>query len=491
MAITFFYIKEHLYTRLNSDDASELILGKLLASENTLISKNWYYSTELRVLNTNIFYALLFKLTDNFFIVRMVSYLLMWIVLLLIYFGLCKALNIERNKIISACLLFIPFSNYYYSFVLSTAYYIPHIAISFLTIMLLELYLNKKKSVYLISGGALALVAGLGGPRQILVTYLPLFLASLFNCLFTKDKDYSFFKYALIILVCSGIGYLINSRILSNYFAFFNYEDIEFKTFDIDRLISLFNGLILNYGYKIGKVMSSLTITNAIAGICILLSVYAIYYPLKHKEKVSNTYYRFSLFVLFAYLVFMLLYAFTDMFYHERYYLPLIILYVPLITLLFNEVEVNVFNINKNYIYVLFVLMVFVQGVAYMYSYNNFDGNVEQREILKVLEDNDYKNGYASFWNGNVYTELSNGEIEFWVFQDTDLENVQSFDELYQWLQIKDHMSNKPSGKVFVLLSNEEYKSTPLKKYLNEDNVIYNSGNYIIFGYDSYEELVA
>ena len=135
--------------------------------------------------------------------------------------------------------------------------------------------------------------------------------------------------------------------------------------------------------------------------------------------------------------------------------------------------------------------MVFVQGVAYMYSYNNFDGNVEQREILKVLEDNDYKNGYASFWNGNVYTELSNGEIEFWVFQDTDLENVQSFDELYQWLQIKDHMSNKPSGKVFVLLSNEEYKSTPLKKYLNEDNVIYNSGNYIIFGYDSYEELVA
>ena len=153
MAITFFYIKEHLYARLNSDDASELILGKLLASENTLISKNWYYSTELRVLNTNIFYALLFKFTNNFFIVRMVSYLLMWIVLLLIYFGLCKALNIERNKIISACLLFIPFSNYYYSFVLSTAYYIPHIAISFLTIMLLELYLNKKKSVYLISGG--------------------------------------------------------------------------------------------------------------------------------------------------------------------------------------------------------------------------------------------------------------------------------------------------------------------------------------------------
>ena len=295
----------------------------------------------------------------------------------------------------------------------------------------------------------------------------------------------------MIILVCSGIGYLINSKILSNYFTFFNYEDIEFKTFDINRLVVLINGFILNYGYQVGGVLSATTIVNTIAAVNILFSIYAIYYPLKHKEMVSYTYYRFALFILFDYLIFVLLYVFTNMAYVDRYYLPLTILYIPLITLFFNEVEINIFNINKKYIYVLFVLMVFVQGVAYMYSYNNFDGNVEQREILKVLEDNDYKNGYASFWNGNVYTELSNGEIEFWVFQDTDLENVQSFDELYQWLQIKDHMSNKPSGKVFVLLSNEEYKSTPLKKYLNEDNVIYNSGNYIIFGYDSYEELVA
>ena len=295
----------------------------------------------------------------------------------------------------------------------------------------------------------------------------------------------------MIILVCSGIGYLINSKILSNYFTFFNYEDIEFKTFDINRLVVLINGFILNYGYQVGGVLSATTIVNTIAAVNILFSIYAIYYPLKHKEMVSDAYYRFALFILFDYLIFVLLYVFTNMAYVDRYYLPLTILYIPLITLFFNEVEINIFNINKKYIYVLFVLMVFVQGVVYMYSYNNFDGNVEQREILKVLEDNDYKNGYASFWNGNVYTELSNGEIEFWVFQDTDLENVQSFDELYQWLQIKDHMSNKSSGKVFVLLSNEEYKSTPLKKYLNEDNVIYNSGNYIIFGYDSYEELVA
>ncbi len=252
MAMSFIYIKDHLYMRLNSDDASELILGKLLASENSLLSKKWFYSTELRVLNTNIFYALIFKFTNDFFTVRMVSYLLMWILLLLIYFGLCKALNIQRNKVISACLLFIPFSDYYYSFVLSTAYYIPHIAVSFLTIMLLELYVNKKKTVYLITGGLLAILAGLGGPRQILVTYLPLCLAAFFSCAFKKDGDNSFFKYSLIVLIASGVGFVVNNKILAKTFTFLSYDSIRFNTFDIERLVALVNGFILNYGYKTG-----------------------------------------------------------------------------------------------------------------------------------------------------------------------------------------------------------------------------------------------
>ncbi len=340
-------------------------------------------------------------------------------------------------------------------------------------------------------GGALALIAGLGGPRQILITYLPLFLASLFTCLFNKDKDYSFFKYVLIILVCSGIGYVINSKILHNYFIFFNYEDVEFTTFDINRLVTLINGFILNYGYQVGGVMSATTIVNAIAAVNVLFSIYAVYYPLKHKDEITSTYYRFSLFVLFAYIVFVLLYAFTDMSYTDRYYLPLTVLYIPLITLFFNEVEMNIFKIKKEHIYILFILLIIAQGTAYMYSYDKFDNNVEKREILKLLEDNDYKNGYATFWNGNVYTELSNGDVEFWVLKYFDSNSVNDFDDLYEWLQLKDHMSNKPTGKVFVLLSSSEYKSTLLKKYLSEDKVIYNSGNYIVFGYDSYEELVA
>lgn len=37
----------------NSDFASELILAEKLNEEHAILSPNWYYSTELRVLNSN------------------------------------------------------------------------------------------------------------------------------------------------------------------------------------------------------------------------------------------------------------------------------------------------------------------------------------------------------------------------------------------------------------------------------------------------------
>ena len=289
--VTFVFIKDHIYKWLNSDDASELILGKLLASENSLISKNWYYSTELRVLNTNIFYALIFKFTDNFYVVRMVSYILMWIILLLVYFGLCKALNIKKNMIISASLLFVPFSLDYYKFVLSTAYYIPHIVISFLTIMLSELYLKSNKKRYLIIGIILSIFAGLGGPRQLIVIYIPLFVASVVPILFKKDDDYNFLRYGLFVLIGSAIGYVLNTTILARIYHFETYGHLSFVDFSIDRFNSLIKGMFNCFGYTKGRVFSGSLITNITCAAWLFLNIYAISYSLKHKdERVGGAY---------------------------------------------------------------------------------------------------------------------------------------------------------------------------------------------------------
>ena len=69
------FIRTRMTFLLNSDDSSELILGQLLANENRLLSKSWYYSTELRVVNTQIFYAFFFKIFHSWHRVRIQCHL--------------------------------------------------------------------------------------------------------------------------------------------------------------------------------------------------------------------------------------------------------------------------------------------------------------------------------------------------------------------------------------------------------------------------------
>ena len=148
--VVFFDIK--IAYLINSDMASEMILGKLVASENHLLSENWYYSTELRVLNTQIFYGFFFKLTDNWHLVRIASYTCMYAVMLLIYGVLCKTLKCRQSYCaFTAAFLILPFSNEYVSVVLQGAYYIPHISITFITLALIEVYTKsrgKKEKIF-------------------------------------------------------------------------------------------------------------------------------------------------------------------------------------------------------------------------------------------------------------------------------------------------------------------------------------------------------
>lgn len=106
-------------------------------------------------------------------------------------------------------------------------------------------------------------------------------------------------------------------------------------------------------------------------------------------------------------------------------------------------------------------------------------------EVGEWLAENDYTQGYASFWNGDLLTELTDGEVEVWV-----VDNVWSM-TIYQWLQSKDH-DVAPEGKVFVLLNPQDGEVNPELAYYDEDYIIYTDENgYVVLGFDSSEELYA
>lgn len=78
----FWFLNVNLERFLNSDDTSELMLAKILADENRLITPSWFYSTELRVFNTQILYAFLFKFFNNWHKIRIVSDILLTLTML-------------------------------------------------------------------------------------------------------------------------------------------------------------------------------------------------------------------------------------------------------------------------------------------------------------------------------------------------------------------------------------------------------------------------
>ena len=59
--VSMYFIYRFGMNNIDADNSSEMVLAKLLAEEKTFLSTNWFYSTELRVLNTQLVLSMLFR----------------------------------------------------------------------------------------------------------------------------------------------------------------------------------------------------------------------------------------------------------------------------------------------------------------------------------------------------------------------------------------------------------------------------------------------
>ena len=493
--ITMYYVRENIWLSLNSDDASELVLGRLLADEGGILSKNWYYSTELRVLNTNIFYSLFFQITDNWRHVRLLSYMCMYALLIVTYLVMTKAYRINRYAELFGLLLMIPLSWEYYSYVLKGAYYLPHITISFAILALSQFYVrkNSKPMIAILGASAvLSLLAGLGGPRQILVLHLPLLVAALIGTVIRKcSEGKKYLAFAVVNFVAGTIGYVINAKILSRIYSFASW-DISFTGISFSRIEEVLNGILYVFGYSTASVFSFALLKNIVAVSWVILTVYAIAYALRNAEKVSFEYLSYSIFTATAYSIFALLYLFTNMSFVNRYWIPITVLSLPLITAFFNEMEIKRSRINA--IVIVFVMLCCLCGFQLYRENWKINYTYELRQISETAQDQGYATGYASFWKANVLTELSHGQIDMYDWADSgsdqSLLDVKDVDQTYKWLQLKRHDYERPAGKVFLVFSREEAQNCNWKGNLKEEDLIYSSESYSVYGYESYDVMV-
>ena len=88
--------------RLDADMASEQLLANLLAQEGGVMSTNWYYSTELRVLNTQLVMAPLFRLFTSWHTVRVVGSVVLILLYLAAWFWFGRSAKLKYSGLLGA-----------------------------------------------------------------------------------------------------------------------------------------------------------------------------------------------------------------------------------------------------------------------------------------------------------------------------------------------------------------------------------------------------
>ena len=229
IAIIIAYVTDVLYVAINrrnlinSDASAEMMLGRLLNSTGGVITDKWHYSSELRVLNTQLVYRLAMALfPDNWHYARVFSVAVFLMILILSALLLVKAAKLGTAGLWWCAAVVLPVGQWYGWNVIYNSYYIPHIAISMVSVALIIAYsrsadsqspaakesqspaakdsqstttrdsqspaavtkitsngtISSKQMITLLLICLLGFVAGLGGTRQLMICYAPAFIAA-------------------------------------------------------------------------------------------------------------------------------------------------------------------------------------------------------------------------------------------------------------------------------------------------------------------------
>ena len=261
---------------------------------------------------------------------------------------------------------------------------------------------------------------------------------------------------------------------------------VAFTGLNLDRLQWFANALLASFGWQEGKVFSLAALFNLAAAalilFCFVFSVRLVRgkarYPLGHR--------LVGAFFLAGAVCFALLYGLTNSGHSDRYLLPLAILFVPLLEIMLADCTPLHRPDARGLTALLAAILLLRAGTDYRAAAVATNPN---QGAAQFLVQNGYRDGYASFWDGNVMTELTDGTLNVWTL------TPNSVPELRPWLQVTSHLQTPPQGKIFFVISKwEAYgerqpTTQALADAMPEDALIYEDETVKIYGFASDEAM--
>ncbi len=493
-----FYVL-HIEKLLDAEMSGEMVLSGILAKEHGILTPNWYYPSDLRVLNEPLFFSLFLTLTGSFHSARLISGVVLLLLCALSYYYFCVQAGIRKMYPLTLALLFLPVSGSYAYHILYGLDYLPYVTIAFTGIaMMLHIRRteDRKKKILLTAGlFVLSFVAGLGGARQLTVCHISMLLLFLSESIRQKKTE---LPGALCAFVGGPAGYAVNAGVLRTMYHFRAQDAWNFTGYSPEKAGQLLMGILHVCGYTEGPADLKTILTN----ICTLLLIGCLvhyYVSVFAKAKERNAEERIlAKLVLVMTAVYFALYLLTDLAFAESYALLLTVFAAPLIGCSLRQIFAEKDTEEKsaglslwNGMAAVLGCVAVIGGGAYTYAdLAATDKTSSLKEIVSLLTAQGYGSGYASYWNGNIVTELSEGSIEMFHWDDYVTEKI-DVEELELWNQPVSHEEIKPAGKIFILLTTEEEAECPLVRYLTEEDEVGRNDAYVVYGFADYETMLA
>lgn len=491
---------------VNSDLGSEIWLGKICAQNHTFWPLDWYYSTEIRLLNTQFFSALGFFLTDNWNTVKAIQSFCTCAVLFFAVWYLLNQLEVKNwwLKFFACIAAICPWSYLAWYVGAGENYYIPHAVMSIVYVATFIKLTCHKESVshfkaLLIFFFVHAFVSGLSSIRYIMIFVFPFALtmiilearapdrkAEMYECKGFWIENKSVF-YSVSGLILSGFGYVCNNVIFRRLWTFSEWNSISFNHFGETTLRDIFGGLVRMFGYNEGiAVFSPGGIINVLVYIALIMLVASLISALKKNLPKSNQ------IVLVFFIVTMIfntfLYIHVD--YIARYYYPIIIYVIPILVILLANADFS--DLHNYFLGVVWGTLLVTSSFATIQNRLVTDNNKDKYAVTDFLLKNDFDFGYATFGNATVITYISNGCIEMGNLKkaedhDSHITITSTYD-YDTWLTPKHIYSdeNHKDKKVFLLVSQDQYTASADLRIFTTGKLVYDDTWYRVYEYENH-----
>lgn len=497
LSLTFFTLVSYKY-RFHSDAATAAMIALEQTRTGALYVKNWYYSQDFWPMFVFNGVVLLQPIVDNAFLATQIPVLLQTVIIFFLSFNILKIFSKNRLNYLLLAFLFSGVSNLWSEFFFGQGQYGNVLMWTLLGLVFLikaQLHLNASRNKLYFFG--LFLINTYINTTSI--RYVPLFSgAAILSLIFlyvvdlekaTKNKPLLFLIINLTI--STVLGQLIFSYLKLNYHFVSGVNGSTLVDYDVmlhenlPRLIHGLFGLMTDSG--VGSPLASLK--GIVFSYKFFMSLILFGLPFCAVKKMIASFTKKQLtfpqqFLLIFTMIQLLISLFSVLFIQTiinhiaaaRYMMLPIFICMLLVPFLFDKFQMS---LNKQFLICIGVLPLIFSNI-YLLNKDNFSAPPQKAQLASFLLSNGLTHGYATFWNADSLTVISNYKVKVYHITDTKLEPSLYMSSPFFYSQ--------PDAKEnFLLLTDEEvgkFDFETIKAHIGEPIKTLSFQGYKIFVYD-------